>query len=120
MEEIFLVKKLVKKQEGKEERLRLPRRKEFEMFAITTQLVGAAKIKALCEDGLERVCRIPGKLRKRVWIRERDALVVRIWDFQPSKADVVWRYLPFQTSRLERKGLLIKLREAQKKFEEEL
>lgn len=90
-------------------RIRMPKRKELEMFAITSQLLGADKIRALCEDGEERICRIPGKLRKRVWIREGDLIIVRLWDFQPIKADVVWRYIKVQTNHLKKKGLLDKL-----------
>ncbi|PIN98626.1 MAG: translation initiation factor eIF-1A [Candidatus Diapherotrites archaeon CG10_big_fil_rev_8_21_14_0_10_31_34] len=90
-------------------RIKMPKRKELEMFAVTTQLVGGDKIKALCEDGVERVCRIPGKLRKRVWIRDGDLIIVRLWDFQPIKADVVWRYIKVQTNHLKKKGFLDKL-----------
>ncbi len=87
-------------------RVRLPNKKEFEVFAIAIQLLGANQIKAKCADGVERICRIPGKLRKKVWVRTNDLIVVKIWDFQPSKGDVVWRYLPNQTDYLRRKGFL--------------
>ncbi len=90
-------------------RIRMPRRKELEMFAVATQLLGSDKIKAMCEDGTERICRIPGKLRKRVWIREGDLIIVKLWDFQPIKADIIWRYIKFQTNHLKKKGLLDKL-----------
>ncbi|MBU2100813.1 translation initiation factor eIF-1A [Candidatus Micrarchaeota archaeon] len=90
-------------------RIRMPKRKDLEMFAIATQMLGADKIKAMCEDGKERVCRIPGKLRKRVWIREGDLIIVKLWDFQPIKGDIVWRYIKVQTNYLKRKGLLDKL-----------
>jgi len=87
-------------------RIRLPRRNDGEMFAIATQLHGTNQIRALCEDKQERMCRIPGKLKKRVWIREGDLIVIKLWDFQPIKADIVWRYLGVQKSHLEKKGLL--------------
>jgi len=87
-------------------RIRMPKRKELEMFAVATQMVGGDKIKAMAEDKIERICRIPGKLRKRVWIREGDLVIIKLWDFQPSKADVIWRYIKVQTNHLKRKGLL--------------
>ena len=89
-----------------EARLRLPREKDGEMFALATQRMGGDQIKALCADGQERSVRIPGKMRKRVWVREGDVIIIKLWDFQPSKADVVWRYLGFQVERLKRMGLL--------------
>lgn len=87
-------------------RLRLPRKDEFEIFGIAIQLMGANQIKAKCIDGVERTCRIPGKLRKKVWVRTNDLIIVKVWDFQPSKGDVVWRYLPNQTEQIRRRGLL--------------
>ena len=87
-------------------RIRMPKRKELEMFGVAIQLLGSDKIKAACEDGKERVCRIPGKLRKRVWIREGDLIIVKLWDFQPIKADIIWRYVKVQTNHLRKKGLL--------------
>ncbi|MEK6821302.1 MAG: translation initiation factor eIF-1A [archaeon] len=92
-----------------EGRMRLPHRDHGELFAIITKMHGTDQIAAMCEDGIERHCRIPGKLKKRVWMREGDVIIVRLWDFQPIKGDVVWRYLPIQTDKLKRKGLLEKL-----------
>lgn len=90
-------------------RLRTPRKKDFEMFAIVTKMQGTNKLLAICEDGLERQCRIAGKLKKRVWIRENDLIIVKIWDFQPIKADVVWRFLEPAKNYFRRKGMLTKL-----------
>jgi len=90
-------------------RMRLPNSKELEQFALVTQLMGSNQIKAICEDGEEKQFRIPGKLLKKVWIRENDVIVVKLWDFQPSKGDVVWRYLGNQVEWLRRNGKLNRL-----------
>lgn len=95
-----------KAQEEEIGRVRMPRPQEHEMFGIVTQMMGVTQVKVQCQDGKERNCRIPGKLVKRVWMRERDVVIVRIWDFQPSKADVVWRYLGNQTEWLKRNNYL--------------
>lgn len=87
-------------------KIRLPYRKEGEQFGVCTQMLGSEKIRAKCEDGVERICRIPGKMRKRVWIRQGDLILVKVWDFQPSKADVTWRYLPNQAFNLKRRNML--------------
>lgn len=89
-----------------EYRLKLPKKDENEMFAQVTQLCGSNQIKAMCDDSVERSCRIPGKLRKRVWLRTEDIIIVRLWDIEPAKADVTWRYLKPQVAQLQRKGLL--------------
>ena len=96
-------------QEAGYTRMRLPNPEDLEQFALVTQLMGSNQVKALCEDGVEKQFRIPGKLLKKVWIREHDVLIIRLWDFQPSKGDVVWRYLGNQVEWLKRNGKLEKL-----------
>jgi translation initiation factor 1A len=90
-------------------RVRLPNESELEQFAIVLQLMGSDQIKCLCEDGKERQIRIPGKLKKKVWLRENDIIIIKLWDFQPSKGDVVWRFLGNQVAWLKRNGKLKKL-----------
>ena len=90
-------------------RTRLPKRDELEMFGIVTQLHGTNQIGVLAEDVIEMICRIPGKLKKRVWMRQGDLVLIRLWDFQKSKADIQWRYLGVQAEHLKRKGYLQKL-----------
>jgi translation initiation factor 1A len=55
-------------------------------------MLGANRIVVQCVDGVTRMCRIPGKIKKRVWIREGDTVIVVPWEFQTEKADVIWRY----------------------------
>ncbi len=90
-------------------RVRLPNRDELEQFGIVTQLMGSNQVRALCEDGKENQLRIPGKLKKRVWLRENDIIIAKMWDFQPTKGDVVWRYLGNQVTWLKRSKKLSKL-----------
>lgn len=87
-------------------RLRLPKRQKGEMFAIADKLHGASHITAVCEDGKARMGRIPGKLRKRMWIREGDLLIVKPWEFQDEKADITWRYTQTQAHHLQKRGKL--------------
>ncbi len=87
----------------------LPNRSRLEMFGVVTQRLGSNQIRIMCEDGTERVCRIPGKMRKRVWMRAGDIVIVRLWEFQKIKADVAWRYSGAQPEHLKKKGYLEKL-----------
>ncbi len=89
-------------------RVRLPRMKEGEMFAIADQLMGASRIKIMCADGMSRMGRIPGKIRKRMWIREGDLLIIRPWEFQDDKADIKYRYTKTQSSYLSRNRMIPK------------
>ena len=87
-------------------RVPLPNRKINEMFAIADQILGGRRVTAVCEDGESRLARIPGKMRRRQWVREGDLIVVQPWDFQDSKADVRSRYTKTQSIYLSRKGVL--------------
>ena len=77
-----------------------------EMFALAEEILGGRRVTVLCEDGQTRMARIPGKMRRRQWVREGDLIIVWPWDFQDSKADVKHRYTKTQAMYLSRKQVL--------------
>jgi translation initiation factor 1A len=78
-----------------------------ELLGVVTKLLGFDRIQVKCQDGKDRLCRIRGKMKRRVWIREGDIVIVAPWDFQTDeRADVVWRYTHAQADTLRRKGIL--------------
>jgi translation initiation factor 1A len=80
---------------------------EGEVLGVVVKLLGFDRILVKCQDGHERLCRIRGKMKRRVWIREGDIVIVSPWDFQSDKrGDVVWRYTHAQAENLRRKGIL--------------
>ncbi|MBF91017.1 MAG: translation initiation factor eIF-1A [Flavobacteriales bacterium] len=87
-------------------RVKMPNVKVNEMFAIAEQILGGRRVTVLCADGETRMARIPGKMRRRQWVREGDLIIVWPWDFQDSKADVKHRYTKTQAMYLSRKGVL--------------
>jgi|TARA_B100001094_G_scaffold101351_1_gene97519 translation initiation factor 1A len=100
--------RLAQLESGSGDRIRvpLPNRKVNEMFAIADEILGGRRIRAVCEDGLSRISRIPGKMRRRQWVREGDLIVIQPWDFQDEKANVCMRYTKTQSLYLSRKGAL--------------
>lgn len=87
-------------------RLPLPNRKNHEMFAIADQLLGGSRIHVICEDKKSRMARIPGKMKRRARVRAGDLLIIRPWDIQDEKADIVFRYSRTQASSLSRRKML--------------
>jgi len=87
-------------------RLPLPRRNRGEVFGVASQLLGAARIRVVCEDGSSRMGRITGKMKKKMWIREGDLLILRPWGFQEGKADILFRYSRTQAQYLARRNIL--------------
>lgn len=87
-------------------RVRIPQKKANEVLGIVESLLGANKLRVRCMDGIVRLARIPGKMKKSTWISEGDVVIVVPWSFQNEKADVVWKYSGPQVNWLERKGFL--------------
>ena len=78
-----------------------------DVLGIAVKMLGGERIMVKCQDGKERLCRIRGKMKRRVWIREGDVVLVSPWDFQTdTRGDVVWRYTHAQAETLRRKGYL--------------
>ena len=97
--------------EGEEiTRVRLPHGRE--VFGIVQQRLGGSRMKILCLDGKTRVCRIPGRLKRSLWVRENDVVVVEPWELSgEEKGDIVFKYTKNQVEFLRKKGHLKKLEE---------
>ena len=86
-------------------RVRLP--EKGETIGIVTSMLGGGRLEAKCEDGFTRICRIPGKIKKRVWIRPGNLILVKPWDVQKEeRGDVIFLYSKAQVFWLKRKGFL--------------
>jgi len=80
---------------------------EGQVLGIVTQMLGYDRLLVKCGDGHERVCRIRGKMKRRVWIKINDIVLVAPWEFQSEKkGDVLWRYLGSQSEWLRSHGYL--------------
>ena len=86
------------------EDIRMP--DDEEVFAVVTNMLGANRVEVRCMDGTERTARIPGKMQKRIWIREDDVVLIGPWDWQDEKADITWRYEKAQADKLRSEGLI--------------
>lgn len=89
-------------------RVRLPSTRNGEIFGVADQLLGASRIRVMCADGKSRLGRIPGKLKKRMWIREGDLLIVKVWEFQDEKCNILHRYMKTESTYLSRRGIIPK------------
>ncbi|MEM2102752.1 MAG: translation initiation factor eIF-1A [Candidatus Bathyarchaeia archaeon] len=78
-----------------------------DVLGVATKLLGFDRIMVKCQDGHDRLCRVRGKLKRRVWIRLGDIVLVSPWDFQSdTRGDIYWRYRKNQTEWLRSKGYL--------------
>ena len=79
---------------------------EGEVLGIALQMLGGSRVRVQCMDGKIRLCRIRGKIVKRLWVREDDVVLVSPWPFQDERGDIVHRYTRTQADWLERNGYL--------------
>jgi len=78
-----------------------------DILGIAVKMLGFDRILVNCQDGHERLCRIRGKIKRRVWIRQGDIVLISPWDFQSDKrGDIIWRYKRNQAEWLRKNGYL--------------
>lgn len=78
-----------------------------DVIGVAKKMLGFDRIMVSCQDGKERLCRIRGKMKRRMWIRLGDIVLISPWDFQSDKrGDIIWRYKRNQLGWLRRNGYL--------------
>ncbi len=83
--------------------VKLPR--DNEILGVVIGTLGGGRLMVQCKDGKERMCRIPGKIRRYIWVRDGDIVIVVPWEIGgDKKADIVWRYNKLQAEWLRRQG----------------
>ncbi len=86
-------------------RVKLPRGKE--VLGIVEERHGGNKMRVGCLDGKERNCRVPGRLKRALWLRPGDVVIVQPWELDADKkADILFKYRPNQIAWLRKKGYL--------------
>ncbi len=90
--------------EQKITRVKLPRKNE--VIGIIEQRYGGNKMMVHCLDGKSRNCRVPGRLKRALWLRPGDVVIVELWEFDKDKGDIIFKYRPNQIEWLKRNGYL--------------
>ena len=86
-------------------RVMLPR--GTQTLGILEQRLGGSRCRVRCMDGKTRNCRIPGRLKRRLWVRDNDVVLVEPWEFGgDEKGDIIFKYLPNQVRWLRNNGYL--------------
>jgi translation initiation factor 1A len=90
-------------------RVRLPQGRE--VMGIVEQRVGGSRMIVKCFDGISRNCRVPGRLRRSLWLREGDLVIIEPWEFDNEKGDILFKYNPSQVDWMKRRGYLKNIEE---------
>jgi translation initiation factor 1A len=86
-------------------RARVPKGKQ--VLGKIIQRYGGAKMLVKCSDSRDRNCRIPGRMKRKLWIREGHIVLVEPWEFEgDTRGDVIFKYTPAEIEWLKRSGIL--------------
>ena len=84
----------------------LAQKVEGQDYAQVTRMLGNGHLHAMCSDSKERMCVIPGSMRKKQWVGQGDIILINLRDYQDDKADIVLRYTPSEVRSLKKLGEL--------------
>ncbi|MHA1148386.1 MAG: translation initiation factor eIF-1A [Promethearchaeota archaeon] len=93
-------------------RVKMPNRKAGEMFGRVIEILGNDRMQVFCEDKKNRIGRIRGKIKKRVWIRKGDLVIINPWEWETEtkdsmgKCEITWRYMKNEISYLMRQNMI--------------
>jgi translation initiation factor 1A len=86
--------------------MRAPLPKKGEVIGIIEQRYGGNKMKVSCLDGKERIGRVPGRLKRYLWLRPGDVIIISPWELDDEKGDILLKYKPNQIKWLKQNGHL--------------
>ncbi len=91
--------------EGETFRVRTPREKQ--LLGIVDIRLGYGKSRVRCTDGKTRICKVPGALKRRLWVRPGDTVLIEPWELEgEKKANILYKYRPHEAAWLKRNDYL--------------
>tara|TARA_Y100000034_G_scaffold126439_1_gene177672 strand:+ start:57 stop:434 length:378 start_codon:yes stop_codon:yes gene_type:complete len=85
-------------------RIRTPR--DGQIMGVVEQRLGGNRMDIKCSDGKNRNCRVPGRFKRRFWLRDGDVVLIVPWEDDDSKGDIVFQYRKNEKAQLKKKGML--------------
>ncbi len=73
---------------------------EMQEYVLMTKMLGDRRIMVRLPDTTEKLAIIPGRFRKRCWMKKGDVLLASYREFQDNKMDIVHKYTPDEARQL--------------------
>jgi len=73
-------------------------------YCQVTKLLGNCRVEGNCFDNKVRICNIRGTMRKKVWIKANDIVIVSLREFEDNKADIIYLYQQKEVKKLIKMG----------------
>lgn len=69
------------------------------VYGQIQRVFGSGRFEVACSDSITRVCKVRGKLYKRVWIQLNDIVLVSNRE-EDDKGDIIHKYFPYEIKQL--------------------
>lgn len=101
-------KKTRKAKRGAENQREIEVKQAGQEYGKVQKLLGNSNCMIYCFDGKQRIGKICGKMKKRVWLKVDDIVLVSMRDFEDSdrKCDILLKYFPEEAKELKAIGEL--------------
>ena len=83
---------------------RKPQGEEF--IGVVEKRLGGSRMMIRGMNGVESMARVPGRMKKFLWIREGDIVLLQPWEIEKDKSDLIYKYKPNEIRQLQKEGLL--------------
>jgi translation initiation factor 1A len=90
-------------------RVRMPRPPE--LLGVVVQRLGGNRMEIKTTDGKTRNCRVPGRFKRRFWLRPNDFVIILPWPTDDNKGDIIFQYRKGQAYQLRKRGLVDTLKQ---------
>lgn len=77
-----------------------------QQYAKVVKTLGNGRFHAMCDDLVERLCKLRGAMRRSEWVTVGDVVLVSIRAFQDAKADILHKYTDIEVRNLKKYGEL--------------
>lgn len=81
-------------------------KEELQEYCQITKLLGNCRLEGNCFDGKTRICNIRGSMRKKIWIKVGDIVIVSLREFEDNKCDIIYLYQAKEIKKLVKMGEL--------------
>ena len=78
-----------------------------EMFGVVESKLGFGRTHVVCADKKIRVCAVPGKFKRKIWLNIGDIVIVEPWEYEGDKKGyITYKYRKGQINWLRANGHL--------------
>ena len=97
-------KKLSDLQNQTPTKVRFPKGDQF--IGVVEKRLGGSRMNVRSVNGEDILARVPGRVKKYLWIREGDIVLLEPWELDKDKADLIYKYKPNEIKVLMKKNML--------------